>query len=338
MKICTREATVILFSKQYLKKLKNIITLLIENFPYSSVLNLTKMKKRKLQHRLEFWLIVFFAGIFRLLPHKWAVCCGMSIGGFAYKRLKIRRNVALSNLKIAFPQKTLEELEDIAYRSYRHWGGVGAEFARLPLFNRKHMDKYITFTGQDVLNNSVALGKGGLIISGHFGNWEVMGPSAVMKGYGVTYIVATQTNKLVDKKMDDLRKDKGIEIWKTREAPRGVFKSLKNNSFIAIMIDQDAGKDCVFVDFFSKSASTHRGPAVFHLRTGAPLIKSSCIRTKGPYYTINFEEIILPESVKLAENVTKEMMAYLTGILEEQIKEHPEQYFWMHKRWKTRPV
>jgi KDO2-lipid IV(A) lauroyltransferase len=89
------------------------------------------------------------------------------------------------------------------------------------------------------------------------------------------------------------------------------------------------------VDFFGKEASTHRGPAIFHLKTGAPLIMSSCIRIKGPYYRIRFEKIELSPPEASLEDKTIYIMAELTKILEAKIKEHPEQYFWMHKRWKT---
>ena len=294
--------------------------------------------KKKFKHRLELWLIVLFAGIFRALPAGWATALGMGVGGFVYKRLKIRRKVALSNLKLAFPEKPAEELERIAYQSYRHWGGVGAEFARLNKFNRKQYEKYITFEGREVLDKCVSGGRGTLVIAGHIGNWEVMGAASALIGYNVTYIVATQTNLLIDKMMDDIRRRHKIEIWKTHEAPRGVFKSIKNNRFIAIMIDQDAGRDCVFIDFFGIPASTHRGPAIFHLRTESPLVLSSCIRIKGPNYWIRFEEIHLPESIKTAADPVKEIMNYLTKLLEKQVRDNPEQYFWMHKRWKTKPV
>ena len=296
------------------------------------------MSDHKLKHKLEYWLTGFLTGLFRILPTPLATSLGMSIGGFAYTALRIRRKVALENLRTAFPEKGPAELEKIAYNSYRHWGGVGAEYARLPKFTRKEYDKYFTIEGRKVLDKCIAGGKGGLVISGHFGNWEIMGAAASMLGYGVTYIVATQSNKLVDKMMDDVRRHHGIEIWKRHQAPRGVLKSIKNNRFIAIMIDQDARKDSIFVDFFGKPAATHRGPAVFHLKTGSPLVISSCIRQKGAHYLIRFEECNLPDFSGVRDELNKKVMAFLTKKLEDQIRKNPEQYFWMHKRWKTQPV
>jgi KDO2-lipid IV(A) lauroyltransferase len=149
--------------------------------------------------------------------------------------------------------------------------------------------------------------------------------------------VANQTNKLVDEFMDNLRRSQGIEIIKIHNAPRGVLTAFKNNRYVALMIDQDAGRDCVFVDFFGKLASTHRGPAVFHLKTQTPLVMSSCIRLKGPHYRVLFEDVHLPPLEGTQEEKNTQIMAHLTKLLEEKVRQHPEQYFWMHKRWKTRP-
>ena len=295
------------------------------------------MSELKFKHKLEYWLTQFLTGIFRLLPLPFATSLGMSIGGFAYKVFRIRRKVTLENLRTAFPEKNPSELEIIAYKSYRHWGGVGAEYARLTKFTRKECDKYITLEGREVIDKCIAGGKGGLVISGHFGNWEIIGAAASILGYGVTYIVASQSNKLIDKMMDDVRLHHGIEIWKRHQAPRGVLKSIRNNRCIAIMIDQDARKDSIFVDFFGKPAATHRGPAVFHLKTGSPFVISSCIRQKGAHYVIKFEECNLPDFSGSREEINEKIMAFLTNKLENQVRKNPEQYFWMHKRWKTRP-
>jgi len=295
------------------------------------------MKNHRLQFQLEYYLTWALVKLFCLLPATWATALGMALGGFAYRTLKIRRPVALDNLQRAFPEKSPQELDKIACESYRHWGGVGAEYARLSKFNTKYCDKYITFEGKDCLNSVVAGGKGGLVISGHFGNWEVMGAAASMAEYGITYIVASQANKMVDKMMDEVRKSQGIEIWKMKEAPRGIFKSLKNNRFVCIMIDQDAGKDCVFTEFFGKRAATHRGAAVFHLKTGAPLVMSSCVRTDKYHFRIDFTPIEIPPFKGSLEEKNLHIMQRLTNLLEAQIRQHPEQYFWMHKRWKTQP-
>lgn len=294
------------------------------------------MDKHPLNHRLEYYLAYSLTAFFRALPISWAVHLGMGIGWLAYKLLGIRKKVMLENLKQAFPEKTDAEREKIAVKAYCHWGGMGAEFAILPKMKDAYLKKYVTIEGLDVIEKAVAVGKGGINIAGHLGNWEIMGVAAANRGIDVTYVVAKQANKLIDKMMDDHRRVHNIEIWKTREAPRGVLKSLKRNCFVALMIDQDAGKECVFVDFFGKEASTHRGPAVFYLKTGSPFILSNCVRIKGAHYKVMFEEVILDIPEGTREEQTVFIMAELTKLLEEKVRQYPEQYFWMHKRWKTK--
>jgi KDO2-lipid IV(A) lauroyltransferase len=293
------------------------------------------LKKRK-SHRWEYLLVKICADFFLILPYPVVSALGKLLGWTAYYCLPIRQEVALNNLAQAFPDLSLSQRKRILRKSYLHWGGMAAEFSRIRKINRKFIEKYIDFRGAEVLQKTKEIGKGTLIIAGHIGNWEIMGAVCSLLGYGVTYIVATQSNTAVDKLMDDIRRAVGIEVLKTWEAPRGMFKSLKNNRYIALMIDQDAGKDCVFVPFFGKEASTHRGPALFHLKTGAPLVISSCTRTSGLKYRIRFEEIILPRIIgETVEEKTTQIMAHLTQLLEEQIIENPTQYFWWHKRWKT---
>lgn len=293
------------------------------------------MKPSTLKHRFEYRLAAFFAGLFRILPVSWAVSLGMGLGWIGYKLIGIRKKVMLDNLRQAFPEKSRTEREKIALKSYCHWGGMAAEFALLPKMDERRFRRYVEFDGEEVLDKVAAGGKGGLIISGHLGNWEWMGAMAARLGYGVTYIVASQSNKLVDRMMDDFRRSQGIETWQTRIGAKGVLKSVKNNRMIALMIDQDAGRNCVFVDFFGLEASTHRGPAVFHLKTGSPLIISTCIRVKGPHYRVLFEETDISVPEGSTEDKYIHIMAELTKLLEAKIREHPEQYFWMHKRWKT---
>ena len=296
---------------------------------------LTLMADYSLNHRLEYYLTFSLTAFFRAMPVSWAVRLGMGIGWLAYKMLGIRRKVMLENLKQAFPEKTDAERRKIAVKAYSHWGGMGAEFAILPKLGDSYFKKYVTIEGLDVLDKVVTGGIGGINIAGHLGNWEVMGAACTQNGYEVTYVVANQSNKLIDKMMDDHRRAHNLEIWKTREAPRGILKSLKKNRFVALMIDQDAGRECVFVDFFGKEASTHRGPAVFHLKTGSPFILSTCVRTKGIHYKIMFEEVNLEIPEGSTEEKTISIMAKLTKLLEEKVRQYPEQYFWMHKRWKT---
>lgn len=151
-------------------------------------------------------------------------------------------------------------------------------------------------------------------------------------GYPVTFVVTTQTNKLVEQFMDRQRAAAGVEIVKRADAVRGVLSALKRNRLVALLIDQDAHEEGAFVPFFGRPASTPRGPAVFHLRTGSPLIFVRSARLPGERYRLQFSRVDTG-GITDADVLTAKM----TELLETAIRETPEQWFWMHRRWKTLP-
>ncbi len=294
------------------------------------------MKKVSFKHRVEYIAAVSAAFFFSILPVRISEAIGKLLGWAIYRILGIRKRVTLDNLRMAFPEKSEGERRRIALNCYMHWGAMMAEFARLPRMNRKYYSRYVKIEGREVLDDALEKGGGGLVISGHLGNWETLGGEASHRGYGVDFITKNQANKLVDKMMDDFRRAQGIGVWKTHQAPRGILKSLRRNRFVAIMIDQDARRDCVFTDFFGREASTHRGAAVFHLKTGAPLIMSTCVREKRARYRGAFEKVELDIPEGTIEEKERYVMSRLTKLLEEKVRLYPEQYFWLHKRWKTK--
>jgi KDO2-lipid IV(A) lauroyltransferase len=193
--------------------------------------------------------------------------------------------------------------------------------------------KWIHLRNVEPLKEAVSAGKGAIVVSGHLGNWELMGAIIATIGLPVTFVVTTQRNKLIESLIDRYREAADIEIVKRRAAVKGVLSALKRNRLVAILIDQDAHEDGAFVPFFGRLSSTPRGPAIFHLRTGAPLIFASCIRLPGDHYRIEVERL---NTGNLTD--ADEIIALATARLEAAIRETPEQWFWMHRRWKTSPV
>jgi len=209
---------------------------------------------------------------------------------------------------------------------------VATSFVALPRLSKRDLGHWITLSGMDVLQDALKEGRGGIAFSGHFGNWEIMGALVSRCGIPVTFVVTSQTNRRVEEMIDGYRRSAGIEIVKPRGAVRGVVSALRRNGLVAIMIDQDARDDGTFVPFFGKLASTQYAPAVFHLRTGAPLIFARCIRLPGERYHIRLSRF--DDAGCTDPDV---LTARMTATLEAAIRETPEQWFWMHRRWKTRP-
>jgi len=289
------------------------------------------------RHHLEFIGVRVLAWMARLMPLTLAIALGRGLGWVAFAVIGIRRSVTLENLGKAFPDRTEEWIRRTAGACYRHFGRVGVELARLPKLDVQWIEKYVDILGRDVLDRSQARGKGGVVMSGHLGNWEIMGASPSVLGYPVTYIVTTQRNKAVERWMDELRAGRGIEIIKTHDNPIRMIRSLKKNRLIAVLCDQDAHEDGEFIPFFGRLASTPRGGAVLQLKTDASPI--FCYATGLPRgrWRITFEDIPVPQEGMDRKDAETAVLTYVTRRLQEEIRKHPEQWLWMHRRWKTQP-
>lgn len=240
--------------------------------------------------------------------------------------------VTLNNLQAAFPELPNEAAREVGRRCYEHFGRVAAAFTALPQLRSEAAGDWIFIEGMDHLKAAVARGRGGIVVSGHLGNWELMGSIVARLGLPVSFVVTTQRNKRVERMMDDYRQLAGVEIIKRREAVRGVLSALKRNRLVAILIDQDAHEEGAFVPFFGRPASTPRGPAVFHLRTGSPLIFATSTWLPGERYRIRLTPV---DTTGICD--ADVLTAKLTARLEAAIRETPEQWTWMHKRWKSSP-
>ena len=178
---------------------------------------------------------------------------------------------------------------------------------------------------------------GVVVVTGHFGSWELLGAASVAHGYAVDFLVGEQSNSLVDEMMNDIRRASGIGIIARGIAARGVFSSLKKNRIVALLSDQDARKAGIFVDFLGRPASTFQGAAQFALRMQSSIVCCHIVRQPDeshiafihPPIDVNPGAERESEIRRLTEEHTRELGAC--------IEQHPDHYFWAHKRWKTKP-
>jgi len=293
--------------------------------------------KYYIQTLIEYTAISVFAWLFRCLPLQLARRIADVIAGLASQIIRLRRNVAIDNLYHAFPDKSRNELEIIYNLCWCHFVRLGAEIARLPRIDEQFIKRWIDMSSIHVLEEALAEGKGCIVVSGHFGNWEWMGGPGARLGYPITYVVTSQTNKLAEQWLDRMRESTGVEVIHRRNAVRGVLNAIKRNRIIAILCDQDAGNTGVFVPFFNRMASTPRGPALFHIKTGVPLIFGSNPVDRNGKYKITLERMNFTGLTGKRSEDEEQIMAQITKRLEEEIRKHPEQWLWLHRRWKTQP-
>jgi len=197
------------------------------------------------------------------------------------------------------------------------------------------IDRTIT-TGWEEFEEARSLGRGVLLVTGHYGNWEIAAAAVAARGVPIAAIVRRQGNRMVDERLQGLRRNLGVETIYQGQAPARVPRILRANGVVGIVGDQDARRSGVFVPFFGRPASTHRGPALFALRLGAPVFACIARRLPGsdPRYEVAGERVQFNPTGELDADVHA-LTAELAMRLEKQVRVAPEQYFWFHKRWKT---
>jgi Kdo2-lipid IVA lauroyltransferase/acyltransferase len=293
--------------------------------------------KRRLRHRTEYVFLRALMWIVQRVSLKTAHRIAGGLGRGAFSIIRIRRSVTLDNLRMAFPEKDGKELKGIALRTYRNFAKMMLEYIRFPVMDRETVLSLCTIEGQENIDWVTQNGKGAVMVAGHFGNWELMGAFLAQKGYPMSFLVGRQKNRLVDDLMNQYREGMGVKLIHMGVAVRGVIKALRSNEWVAMLSDQDAHEEGVFVDFMGRKASTHQGPAVFALRTGAPIIFGSAIRLPDGTHRMVAELLRFDELTEVTpENIRIVTQAY-TNLLEKMVRQYPDHWFWMHRRWKTPP-
>jgi KDO2-lipid IV(A) lauroyltransferase len=181
-------------------------------------------------------------------------------------------------------------------------------------------------------------GRGAIIVSAHLGNWEMGSASGAARGLPIDAVMHRQRNRRFDEELRRTRGRLGMGIILRDVAPRAVLRSLRANRVVALVADQNVAQSGIFVDFFGVPASTARGPAVFALRTGAPIWYAWALRVDEG--DVRYRIVLRKLEVEIGdggEEDVRRITQALNDALEAGIREHPEQYFWHHRRWKTRP-
>ena len=296
------------------------------------------MKAVALRHRAEHLLVVALAAVLVRIPERLATAAGRGLGSFAGTVLRIRRDVVDENLRRAFPGRSPRWYRSVALRTYRHFGGEIVSTLRLARMSPEDRRARFRVEGFDRIMEPVSAGRGVLLLAGHFGNWEVVGASMSSLGVPIDALVRRQRNPLFDAFLRETRKGLGTGVIYDREPLRAAMKSIRAGRVLALVADQNFTGDGIFVEFFGALASTVRGPGVLAMRTGAPVVLVDPRREPGlrARYTVRYSQLPQPETGGLERGV-RELTRDYTQRLEAAIRESPEQYFWFHRRWKTRP-
>ena len=295
--------------------------------------------RRRLRHRVEYALLRTVAALCRAMPEAVADRVGAALGWVVGRVWRPRWEVVTEQLRLAFPDRDEAWRCGVARRSYVHFGAELVAMFRLAGARSGGILKRTRMFGREVLEEAVREGRGVMLVSGHIGNWELGSAGVVAHGFPMDIVVARQRNVLFDGYLTRSRARLGVNEIPRGEARAGVLATLKAGRVLGIMVDQDARGAGIFVDYFGRPASTARGPAVLSMRAGATVATFHTIRRPGwkPRYDIHIEPLAgVAASGRRGARVVALTQAF-TSRLEGFVREHPGQYLWHHRRWKTSP-
>ncbi len=278
----------------------------------------------KIKYKLEF--VAFKTGIFilKILPYR----LSLNILIFASKIIKKRKDVAIKNLRKVFNDE--QKIRTILNKTYENYA---KNIAETYLADTEKLFKKVKTVGWENLEEALSLNRGVILASAHLGNWELAG-SYIATRKKISVIIKRQKNPLFNKYMIESRNKMNIKVIDMKTSLREVMKDLKNNYIVTILIDQNAGRRGIKTDFLSHPASTYAGTAKIALKTKSPIVPAFAVRDKNDINTFYFEKPIYTDNLEYNDENIKKITDELNKILEKYILTYPEQWFWVHKRWK----
>lgn len=283
-------------------------------------------------------LLGLLSGLIGLLPEPALGPLARVGGALWFDGLRYRRQVILANLATAFPELEAAARERLGRAACVHLCLTLLEFLRIPRYRRRGLERVVRVEGSEHWEAALAQGKGVLCLSGHLGSFELAVAAVAGRGAPVSLVVK-RFPPGVDAFVNGLRRGSGLGVIYAEGALRPVLSALRDNGSVVFVLDQNATRRIgVFVDFFGKPACTMSGLALLALRSGAPVIAATPFRAADGTHVLRIHPPIPLEAKDSREATLAHMTARYTQVIEAAIREHPEQWFWTHKRWRTRPV
>ncbi len=288
-----------------------------------------------MKNKLEYILFLTFSLFFRILGLKISRKFSVMIALLFYYLIPIRKETVIDNLKHAFPDYSEKKIKEISFRCYRSFAVTLVEILYMPYMNSEMMKNSTQIKNHNLVKDKYNLGRGVVLLSAHFGNWEYIAAAFAIKlNIPFSVVVKPQRNPYVTEWLNNSRTLWGNKIVPLGVSIRQIYKELKDKNIVAMIADQRGPAEGVRVNFFGRLASIYTGPAALALKTGAPILMGIAVRQPDFTYLTEMIEISTENLPEDENEKIKEISQRHTNYLEEMIRKHPEQWFWMHKRWK----
>lgn len=273
--------------------------------------------------------------IFHFIPIEISLWLGRRMGTLFYHLNRDRKTIGYANLRAAFSkEKTPAQLKKLIKSVFRDFAQTFFEILSLTKVNKKYIDKYVEIVNEKSGRMVVNSHRGVLFLTAHFGNWELSGMVCALNGFPITVLAREQSMKKLNELLNRLRESKGLHVVTKGITVKYIVKALHEGKIIGMVGDQDAGKTGVYTEFFGRLASTAAGTARLAQKTGAYILPAFMARIRGPYH-----KAILAEPIEIGKKEDLEpYIAKYNKLLEKYVRMYPEQWLWLHKRWKSTPL
>ena len=287
-------------------------------------------------YAVEYALFRGAAAFFRCLPRLKALAAGRALGGLAEKVMIRQRNIALDNMRQAFPERSDRQIRQDVRAVFQHLGISAVELLRGDLFHgQEDVDRYFSFTGWENLEEAYGMHRGVLVMTGHIGYWECGIFLAPHFGFPLDVVARQVKNPWVDRFITRVRETYGGQVLNSRKGARRILRSLAEGRGVAVLLDQHtARKEAVPVTFFGRQAWATPIITKIAMRQQIPILPIYTWRTPDFRYEMHIEPIIMLKD-EPGEEAIRRNTELLTANIEQAVRHNPIQWFWVHRRWRS---
>ena len=297
-----------------------------------------RMAPSSFRHRVEYLATIAILRPLGWLPLGVARTVGGALAALSYSLWPRLRKVGLFNLRLAFPEWPDRQRRRVLFGLFQNFGRMLADFAHFPRLTRENIERLIVYDDFENYARAASQGRGVLFLTAHFGNWELGSFAHGVYGYPCNFVVRELDNPLLSRLINGTRCRSGGRAIEKKDSARQVLRAFERGEAVGVLMDQNMlPNEGVFVDFFGRPACTTSGPARLARKTGVPIVLGLVIwDSKLKKYRLRFDPV---EWIR-REDPEEEILANtanFTRRIEDYARQYPDQWLWVHRRWKTRP-
>ena len=295
---------------------------------------MSRRRKSVLQQRIEYAAYRFVAKRVERASDDAILRWGARLGRFARRVLRRRDKLAMENLALAFPEKSVSERRGILNAAWVHFGRESLSYIRAQTMTLDEIAERCPFVNVEILDEALARGNGAVLLSGHYGGWEIAGLAIMSRFKRVTTVARRLDNEFLENDLARIRARTGAEVVDRRKAARPLMKALAENGVVVLLPDQAVlPREGVLVPFMGRNAWTTPAPAKMAARSGSTIVFAFCI-PDGARHRLEFEEPIRVDQLSEAERSDEALTTRMNAVISRRIVQRPELWLWMHDRWK----